>query len=107
MINLTLKEITVELVSFLADISNSSELYSRMGTRRILTKCSECDADRTIELQVLEVDGDQIEVSAFSDGSMGSVGLVAVFYPEGMKLLSSPKLFIQGVPTEEIDMSTA
>jgi hypothetical protein len=105
-ISADLKKIAVELVIFLAELRDSGHLCEILGTRKVLTRCSEHECDRTIELQVLEIDGEQIEVGAFSDGLTGSVGVGAVFYPEGVKLLSAPKLYVQGVPTDEIDISS-
>lgn len=105
MSNETLKDIATELVQFLAEFKSSTDLRHKMDETSVFTQLSLREQHRTIELEVLETDGDQVYVAASSDGPMGSVGVDAVYFPEGMKLLSSPKLFIKGVPTEEIDIS--
>lgn len=99
-------EIAGELVDFLTEFESSVQLRDKLGARKVVTRCSTCEENRTIELQILEESGD-IEIAAFSDGPMGTVGVGAIFNPVGMRLLSPPQIFVQGVPTEEINVSTA
>jgi hypothetical protein len=102
--NTTLEEIALELISFLTELGEISNLRDRLNGRGVLTQDSVVERDRTMEVEVLEFENDHISVAAFSDGLTGTVGTGAIFYPEGMELDSLPQLFVRGVPTDEINI---
>ncbi len=63
----SLQQIAIELVNFLCKFENSDFLRKKMGLRGVLTECSVCECGRTIELEILEADHDQLLVGAFID----------------------------------------
>lgn len=99
-----LKEIALELVSVIRGYSDIYALKAQMGGRSVLIRDSTLESGRTIELQLLEQSDYEIQLSAFSDGPQGSIGVTAHYDSFGMKIISGPKSFKNGVPVNDIDI---
>ena len=100
--NSALKEAAIELVEYLRGVANAKNLRRITKDRDYLVIESRFDKGRTIELQILDCEDDEVEVAAFSDGASGSIGVNVIYFCEGMRLVGEPRLFIDGVPGEVI-----
>ena len=97
-------KIAFELVSILKGIKDIQALQNQMGDKAVLTQASNIELGRTIELQLLEQSDSEIQLAAYSDGPLGSVGLTVRYTTSGMEVLFGPTLFLNGVPVNDIEI---
>jgi hypothetical protein len=93
-----------ELYEIVSAIRDAAHLQTILGGRELSTQESRHEEGRSIELQILDNDGEAIDFAAFSDGPSGVFGIGGVARRDGVRL-DPPKRYEAGVPVQEIDIS--
>jgi hypothetical protein len=97
------EQLAVEIHQVASSIQDARHLRDMLGQRGVSTRRSQYEEDRTIELQVLDDDGETIEFAVFSDGPSGVFGIGGTATIDGTRL-GPPTLYEGGVPVRSISI---
>jgi hypothetical protein len=74
-----------------------------LGEMNVVARQSRHEEGRSIELQILDDDGEILDFAAFSDGPSGVLGIGGVAMRDAVHL-DAAKRYEDGAPVEEIDI---
>jgi hypothetical protein len=73
---------------------------------RVLVLESRVEEGRTIEIQVLDDDGDELQICVASDGNSGSLCMMVIRTAAGYRTTMPPTQIVDGVPTLIVEPSS-
>jgi hypothetical protein len=93
--------LALELYETVSAIRDAAHLRTMLEDRKVLARESRHEEGRSIELQILDDDGETIDFAAFSDGPSGVFGIGGVASRIVIRF-DSPKRYAGGVPVQDI-----